>query len=498
MAGVETLARTGREVDAPLVNRFINRRSQWRLLVVALLSSDIIAIGLAFRLAYFVRFETGINIFRLDAIPDFHFYQRLVVILIPAWLVVFAFSGLYDRQYLLGGTEEYAKVFRATAVGLLMVVVTGFLEPLFIIARGWVLLAWVFAAFLTALGRFGLRRAVYAFRQRGHFLSPAIIVGANEEGKSLAEQLMKWKTSGLRVLGFIDNAIEPGAEVFEQLRSLGTLDQHLAITREYGIEELILSTSALSREEMLELYKAYGVSDAVNLRMSSGLFEIMTTGLNVKELAYVPLVGINKLRLTGIDRMLKLLLDYALALPGLLLISPLLMLIAVAIKLESPGPVIHRRRVMGLGGTQFDAFKFRTMKRNGHEILAGYPDLQSELERNHKLKEDPRVTRIGRVLRKFSLDELPQLVNVLARQMSLVGPRMISPAEWPNYRQWDLNLLTVRPGITGLWQVSGRAEIAYDERVRLDMYYVRNWTIWLDLQLLLRTVPAVLSRRGAY
>jgi lipopolysaccharide/colanic/teichoic acid biosynthesis glycosyltransferase len=138
------------------------------------------------------------------------------------------------------------------------------------------------------------------------------------------------------------------------------------------------------------------------------------------------------------------------------------------------------------------------MQVDGNEILDRYPELKEELARNHKLKNDPRVTRIGSILRKISFDELPQLFNVLRREMSLVGPRMISPEEVAMYKQFDMNLLTVMPGITGLWQVSGRSDISYDERVRLDMYYIRNWSIWLDLQLLFQTIPAVLKSRGAY
>ncbi len=153
---------------------------------------------------------------------------------------------------------------------------------------------------------------------------------------------------------------------------------------------------------------------------------------------------------------------------------------------------------MGVNGTQFDAFKFRTMHENGDEILDQYPELKAELALTHKLKVDPRITRVGNLLRKFSLDELPQLFNVILRDMSLVGPRMISPAEMTKYKQLGINLLTVKPGLTGLWQVSGRSDLTYEDRVRLDMYYIRNWTIWLDLQLLWQTFPAVIKGSGAY
>jgi lipopolysaccharide/colanic/teichoic acid biosynthesis glycosyltransferase len=135
---------------------------------------------------------------------------------------------------------------------------------------------------------------------------------------------------------------------------------------------------------------------------------------------------------------------------------------------------------------------------NGDEILAKYPELKEELAREQKLKDDPRITRAGKLLRKTSFDELPQLLNVLRGEMSIVGPRMISPEEMEKYAQSGMNLLTVKPGITGLWQVSGRSDVSYDERVRMDMYYIRNWSIWMDIMLLLRTIPAVLLRRGAY
>jgi lipopolysaccharide/colanic/teichoic acid biosynthesis glycosyltransferase len=153
---------------------------------------------------------------------------------------------------------------------------------------------------------------------------------------------------------------------------------------------------------------------------------------------------------------------------------------------------------MGLNRTQFDALKFRTMRIDGAAILAANPELMDELATTHKIRGDPRITRVGWVLRKYSLDELPQLFNVLKGEMSLVGPRMISPPELSAYGQWAVNLLTVRPGLTGLWQVSGRSDVPYEERVRLDMFYIRNYSIWLDLQLIFRTLPVVLSGKGAY
>lgn len=199
-----------------------------------------------------------------------------------------------------------------------------------------------------------------------------------------------------------------------------------------------------------------------------------------------------------VNRVLKALLDYVIVLPGVILIAPLLALIAVLIKLDSPGPVIHRRRVLGLNGRPFDAFKFRTMYVNGDEILAQFPKLRVELDRNYKLKCDPRVTRVGQLLRKFSLDELPQLFNILLQDMSLVGPRIIAPDEISKYGRWGSALLTAMPGLSGWWQVNGRSDTSYDERVSLDMDYIQNWSLWFDVKILLLTIPAVLKGDGAY
>jgi lipopolysaccharide/colanic/teichoic acid biosynthesis glycosyltransferase len=201
---------------------------------------------------------------------------------------------------------------------------------------------------------------------------------------------------------------------------------------------------------------------------------------------------------THYNRAMKLLLDYALVLPGLLLIAPLFIFLAILVKLDSPGPIFHRRRVLGQNGRVFYAFKFRTMYVNGDEILARYPKLRRELNKNCKLKCDPRVTRIGRFLRKFSLDELPQMLNILARDMSLIGPRIIAPEEIGKYGQFGQPLMMVMPGLTGLWQVSGRSNTTYDERVSLDMQYISEWSLSLDIKILFRTVPAVLNGDGAY
>jgi exopolysaccharide biosynthesis polyprenyl glycosylphosphotransferase len=480
-------------------NSVFPRQVQWFIFRIALVLMDVLMVNLAFGVAYYFRFEATFGFFDQSVEVPNEYYRVFVISSSVLWLVIFSLNGLYAQENLLGGTREYSKIYRSSTVGFLLIVIAGFLQASLIIARGWLLMAWVFTFVFASAGRFILRRCVYFLRRQGFFLTPAVIVGANQEGRWLAEQLQKWETSGLHVVGFVDKKVAVTTPLYNNLSCLGSVEQLGEIIEQYKIGEVILASSAIStRDYLMEIFKKYGISDRVNLRMSSGLYEVISTSLMVSEFAYVPLVYVNKVRLTGTDIFLKTVLDYLVASMALLLASPVLVFIALLIKLTSSGPVFHKRRVMGLNGKQFDALKFRTMVVNGDEVLKQHPELQEELARNHKLKNDPRITTIGSVLRKFSLDELPQLFNVMKREMSLAGPRMISPEEVAMYKQFDMNLLTVLPGITGLWQVSGRSDISYDERVRLDMYYIRNWSIWLDLQILFQTIPVVFRGRGAY
>ena len=480
-------------------NSIMPRNIQWALYIISLVISDAIMTYLALRIAFYFRFDLFAQYFDPDASASFENYRLLIYSLPILWLLIFAVNRLYTKDILLGGTHEYSKVFSSASVGFLLIIIAGFLDPTFIIARGWLVMTWGGTFLFVAIARFTLRRVVYALRKRGFFLTPAVIIGANQEGRWLAEQLLHWETSGLHLVGFVDNKEPVTFPLFHGLVSLGSVEQLGEIIEKYDIGEVILASSAFStRDYLLDIFRRYGVTDKVNIRMSSGLYEILTTSLTVNEFAYVPLVYVSKVRLTGTDNVVKFILDYILAIASLLVLSPFLLLISILVKIDSPGPILHKRLVMGLNGKQFYALKFRTMAINGNEILDKYPVLKEELAKNHKLKSDPRITRIGAFLRKYSLDELPQLFNVLKREMSLVGPRMISPDEVSMYKQFDMNLLTVLPGITGLWQVSGRSDISYDDRVRLDMYYIRNWSIWLDLQLLFQTFPAVLKGRGAY
>ncbi len=463
---------------------------------------DTTMVLLAFGLAYWLRFHGGVTIAD-DGAPDPAKYMWLVFVFLPVWIGIFWLMHLYDYHYLLGGTSEYTQAMNASTIAMMLVVLMSFLAPDVQIARAWLIMAWLFSSLFVCIGRFTLRRVAYQMRHKGYFVAPAIIVGANQEALTLADQLRDRRSSGLAVLGFVDGAqaeAAPGQRhAFGGFPIMGDLALLPEIVRKYGVREVIIAGTALTDEERVTALELLINLPGIELRLSSGLYEILTTGVHVTTRNSVPLITLNRLRLGRFEAALKTLSDWTLILLGLPLLLPLCAVIAVLVKLDSSGPIFHRRRVLGIGGRAFDALKFRTMVENGDALLAQRPDLLAELEENQKLKDDPRITRLGRFLRKTSLDELPQLINVLAGQMSIVGPRMISPQEAEKYGTMHLNLLTVKPGITGLWQVSGRSDLTYEERVRLDMHYIRNYSVWWDLQILfVQTLPAVLGKKGAY
>jgi len=471
--------------------------SRWHLLTAVLIAADAAALGLAFALAYLIRFKTGIPL--LETPPhSLAFYTWVAFLGVPAWLGLFGLCHLYDRRQLFAGFQEYTSIAHACTAGTLAVIVISFLDTSLFISRGWLLLVWAVSLLAVGSSRFATRRLVRWLRTRGSLTVPTVVVGANEEGLALAEQLLSDPGSGARVIGFVDNSASPGARLVGDVPVLGRVADVEEVVYSRGVREVIVATTALTRGEFLDLYRAIGQDPGVEFRLSSGLFEILTTGVRVQEISCVPLMTPERVRITGVDALVKTALDYFCGACGLVALSPLLVAIGLLVRLTSPGPVLHRRRVLGTGGKPFDALKFRTMVANADEVLKADPRLREAFEKGYKLRSDPRVTPVGRFLRRTSLDELPQLINVLRGEMSLVGPRMIAPEEAPRYGKWELNLLTVKPGITGPWQVHGRSDISYDERIRLSMHYIRNYSIWLDLEILLRTVSVVLLGKGAY
>jgi exopolysaccharide biosynthesis polyprenyl glycosylphosphotransferase len=480
-----------------------NDRNKFRAVQVGLVIADALMILLAFWLAYAIRFVAPTEgLFDPSAVINPDFYLRFTVILVPIWVAVFIAFRLTDPAILFSGLQEYSEIFKACTACFLLVILAGYLDPSLVLARAWLLIAYLLAVIFLMTERFAIRRFIYWLRRNGHFMTTAYIVGANSEGIAIAEQLMSQPASGVNIIGFLDDERNIGEEVVPGLVVHGPTSRAEVLTERFGIERLIVATSGVHRENMVDLFRRFMNSNEVSVWLSSGLYEILTTGVRVRDVGSVPMVSVNRVRLTGFNTFVKAIVDYLGAAVGLLLLSPIFLVIALIMKFTDPGPIIYRRRVVGVGGEEFDAFKFRTMVVNSKEVLEDLlerdPKARDEWNKFFKLKKDPRITRIGSFLRKTSIDELPQLLNVLRGEMSLVGPRMITMEEVEKYGKWGLNLHTVKPGITGLWQITGRSELTYEERVRLDMNYIRNYSIWLDLQILIQTIPAVLMSKGAY
>ncbi len=497
MTANTNIAATQRKVEANATSSLAAQRNLYRMFLVI---GDAAMLLLAFTLAYWLRFAAGITL-HAEIVPYWQGYLFLYSFLIPLWLGIFAVFGLYDFNSLLGNITEYGKVVNACTWGMMAVVIYGFFDPAFVIARGWLVFSWLLSMFWVSSFRLLMRRIAYRARRAGYFVMPTVIVGTNQEAVALADQLRNSAGSGMEITGLVAVA-GSGFRMGDQIHGipvLGDLEHLQEILAVQHAEEVVVATTAVDGEQLVGISQQLSNSPQTHMRLSSGLYEVFTTGMEVATRNSVPLMSLKRLRLNGVETLLKGALDYALILLALPVLLPVFVVIAVLIKLDSPGPVFYHRCVLGVGGKSFGAFKFRTMYVDGNQILEQFPELKAELACAHKLKDDPRVTRIGKWLRRTSLDELPQLLNVILGQMSLVGPRMISPAEHDLYGRMKLNLLTVKPGLTGMWQVSGRSDLKYDERVRLDMYYIRNYSIWLDIQILFfQTIPAVFKGRGAY
>ena len=471
------------------------RRADRRFLLGMLVLNDILIVLASFAEAYAVRFWSGLPFFDEGWVNP-QFYATVVLAMTPVYLILFHIYGLYNPVNLFGGATEYARMFNAVTTGMLLVIIVSFLFPEFVVARGFLLLSWGLLVVCGISGRFVARRFVYAQRRAGRFVDRALIIGANPEGIAIAEQLRSAKVNGTNIVGFIDDYLPVGSEPIPGVPVLSTSSTFALQIRLHDIDTVIVANTAMMREQLLSLYSTLDTFQDVEVRLASGLFELLTTGVRVREEGFVPLLVLNKTRITGVHLIAKTILDYTIAATALIVLLPFFIIIAYLIKRDSPGPIIYRRRVVGQGRREFDAFKLRTMHVDGDRLLT--PEQKRELEEHGKLKDDPRITRVGAFLRKYSLDELPQLVNVLRGEMSLIGPRMITRQELEKFGKWQHNLSTVKPGLTGLWQVSGRSDLSYEDRVRLDMHYIRNHTIWLDLQILFQTIPALLTGRGAY
>jgi len=377
------------------------------------------------------------------------------------------------------------------------VAVVGYLSAMHV-ARIFVAVVIPVGAVLMVLGRYAGRQTVHARRKHGHWTSAILAVGTSESVRHLAEVTSRNPEAGLVVVGAcVEDAVK-GSEVAPGVPVVGEVSQAAAMAEQLGADIVAVAGSGLGPRRIRELGWALEGTGR-NMVMAPGLTEVAGPRVHVSPVEGLPLMWVDQPQFTGVRLVVKRALDVIGATFILVLAAPLLALIAVAVRLTSRGPALYRSTRMGQDGREIMVYKFRSMYRDADQQRQHLLEMnESEGGMLFKIRTDPRVTPFGRLLRKFSLDELPQLFNVVSGTMSLVGPRPPLPGEVERYESHDHRRLLVKPGMTGLWQVSGRSDLSWDESVRLDLYYVENWSLALDLAIIARTVWAVLRSRGAY
>lgn len=446
---------------------------------------DLLNVVSAFLLAYWMRFIVPDD---EGAALGLEQYVRMGFSVGLVTTVLMALHGLYDEDRPLTGAARLQAITSAVSTALVLVVALSYFLGDQRFSRLWFATGWLFAVTGLALGR-GLACPIYlAARDRIAPSNRALVVGANALGRQVAREL----ALEYCVIGYVDNGSD--LDHHADIPLLGPIAQLERLVQTYAVSELIIALPP-NRREQVEAMIARGFRRRVNIKVVQDLGDLLTGRVEVHQIAGRPYIGFAPMaRISWLKRATDLLLS------GLCVValSPVLAVIAILIKVDSPGPVLYRQRRVGKDGHHFWMLKFRSMRQDADGMLDQLRDLNEASGPLFKIRRDPRVTRVGRVLRRLSLDELPQLFNVVRGEMSLVGPRPPIPAEVEQYEDWQLGRLRAVPGMTGLWQVSGRSEVPFHDMVRLDLHYIRSWSLSLDLGILLRTIPAVITNRGAY
>jgi exopolysaccharide biosynthesis polyprenyl glycosylphosphotransferase len=403
--------------------------------------------------------------------------------------LLFAKSGLYgDRAVRPGLTSIVASLFQVTVVVLLYAVVSGNDFSSYYIFYG----SLFFAVAYVSMFRFAYERLTGRLLRAAGYQRRAVLVGTGEHIEDVAHALAAGD-EGINVIGFISLSPRPD----NGLISLGSLEDIGEIVALHRVDEVIIADPEFPQREAVELVDRCHQRGVV-VRIAPSTMEILVHRAEFVPGQSVPLFELKPPVFEGFDYALKRTFDIVVSLALVVFLSPLLLACALAIKLTSRGPVIYRSTRPGIGGVPFSCFKFRTMYRDAHDRQPALEQLNEASGALFKIRDDPRVTPVGRLLRRFSIDELPQLFNVVRGQMSLVGPRPLPQRDYERLEGWHKKRYLVTPGITGLWQVSGRSDLDFDDLVRLDFLYLERWSVFLDLSILVKTVPAVLSRRGAF
>lgn len=448
-------------------------KQNWAL-VITLIVLDSFMFLLGWSLAYELRLSG--EVLPYAHLVNFDQYRAVVLLALPVWILIFAVCRLYDREELLGGPQEYGNVVKGCLIGFAALIAVSTFMDIPDLARGWLLIGLVLTTFLIGLARFITRRVFYSFRRRGWFVQRALIVGTNDDARAIARQLSPPHRTGVRVIGFVDDYLPVDTAVVENLCVVASTPNLHSITREHHIDQVILVSGAMTWESFDQLLRGITLAskDTYAIKVSPGLYETLTTGVRVSYKNRVPLLEIERAPITGIDALLKTSLDFGLGLVGFLITFPLMILIALVLLALGRRPVIEASPVLGKNGDAFNTFLFSARRPRGDEWSQG--------------------SAFGRFLFESGLEKLPQLWNVLRGKMSLVGPRPVDPLQAAQYQEWLSNLLALKPGMTGARASSAENTITLDQEMRLELYYARNYSIWLDLQILFQTLERVVRR----
>jgi len=477
---LEILERRRRGIGAFVDRGWLVRRS--------LLVADIFGLSLTFCVVQLV----------IGSAPQGDRYSSLAevgffVATLPLWVVVAKLYGLYDRDEDRADNttaDDLTGVLHVLTLGTWLVFAIAAVTHLADPQPAKFLMFWGVAIPFVTLARAGAR----AFcRRQTAYIQNTLIIGAGEVGQLVAAKFLQHPEFGINVTGFVDSAPKEPREDIVHIPILGEIEDLPGLITELDIERVIIAFSSDTHEETLQLMRMLKEFD-LRVDIVPRLFELVPPTADIHMLEGVPLIGLPRPGLSSSSMLLKRALDLAVTVPALLLLAPAMLVIAVLIKLDSPGPVLFRQQRMGKGEKKFLIFKFRTMVRDAEERKSDVAHLNKHARnggdpRMFKIPGDPRTTRVGSILRRYSIDELPQLLNVLRGEMSLVGPRPLILGEYHHVSEWGRGRRDLKPGITGLWQVLGRDSIPFEEMVRLDYLYVTTWSLWGDLRLLLRTFP---------
>ena len=441
-------------------------------------------------------------------------YAGILYFAVPVQIGMLVYQRVLRYHGAFSYTQEAFKVFKAVSVASLLIVAWaflfrgGFAFRDFSYSRSVFVLDFVFALATYLALHLGLRFIQVRARRRDINLIPTLIVGTNPEAEQTIRELEERRDLGYRVVGVLENR-RGGTTEIGGVGVVGTVDELPAVVRDLAIQEVIITDQSLTSERMFEAMMKIGRKQRVEFRFAPSLFDLLPQKTSVDQIGVLPMVRLFREPLSEAERFVKRLSDIGISVIALIFTAPLLAIIAIWIKLDSKGSVFFKQERVGMDGRVFLCYKFRSMHADADERLhreayerniagdesANAGDIHAPVY--GKVKNDPRVTRIGRFLRRSSLDELPQLFNVLFGDMSVVGPRPPIPYEVEAYEPWQRKRLDMKPGITGLWQVSGRNRLTFEEMVRTDLFYIENWSLWLDLKIILLTLPAVWRGDGA-